>query len=57
MNEESKGIVLVVDDDTHVLSATTMLLNAHGYSAIACQDSREAVRRMVEAGADIASPT
>ena len=53
MKEESKGIVLVVDDDPHVIAATTMLLNTKGYTAIACQDSREAVRRMVEAGADI----
>jgi len=53
MKEESKGIVLVVDDDPHVLSATTMLLNTKGYTAIACQDSREAVRRMVEANAEI----
>lgn len=53
MKEESKGIVLVVDDDPHVLAATTILLNTKGYTAIACQDSREAVRKMVEAGADI----
>ncbi len=53
MKEESKGVVLVVDDDIHVLSATSMLLDAKGYTAIACQDSREAVRRMVEANADI----
>ena len=53
MKEESKGTILVVDDDPHVLAATSMLLDAKGYTAIACQDSREAVRRMVEANAEI----
>ena len=53
MKEESKGIILVVDDDPHVLAATSLLLDAKGYTAIVCQDSREAVRRMVEANAEI----
>lgn len=53
MTEESKGVVLVVDDDPHVLTAVSMLLNSKGYTAISCQDSRRAVRMMVEAGVDI----
>src|SRR3990172_5657361 len=53
MIEENKGIVLVVDDDPHVLAATSLLLDANGYTSVPCQDSREAVRRMVEANAEI----
>lgn len=53
MTRENKGIVLVVDDDPHVLTATSMLLNDKGYTAVACQDSREAVRRILSADADI----
>lgn len=53
MTEESKGIVLVVDDDPYVLTAAAMLLNSKGYSAVACQDPREAVKKLREGNVDI----
>ncbi len=53
MTEDSKGNVLVVDDDPYVLTAASMLLNDKGYSAVACQDPREAVRKLRDGNIDI----
>lgn len=51
--KENKGVVLVVDDDPYVLSATSALLNSKGYFTIACQDPREAVIKLLEGNEDI----
>ena len=53
MTRENKGVVLVVDDDPHVLTATALLLNDRGYSTRACQDPRDAVRKLREDEIDI----
>ena len=51
--KENKGIVLVVDDDPYVLSATSALLNSKGYFTVACQDPRDAVIKLLEGNKDI----
>lgn len=51
--KDNKGIVLVVDDDPYVLSATSALLNSKGYFTIACQDPRDAVIKLLEGNKDI----
>lgn len=53
MTIENKGIVLVVDDDPYVLTAVAMLLNGKGYSAVACQDPREAIKKLRDGNIDI----
>lgn len=53
MIKENKGVILVVDDDPSVLNATSMLLKSTGYTAVPCQDPRNAVIRLMEGGVDI----
>lgn len=51
MNLE-KATVLVVDDNEFVLAATSAVLKGHGFSAILCSDSREAVGKIQENGVE-----
>ena len=51
--KDNKGVILVVDDDPYVLSATSALLNSRGYFTIACQDPRDAVIKLLEGNKDI----
>lgn len=53
MTIENKGVVLVVDDDPYVLTAAAMLLNGKGYTAVACQDPREAIKKLRDGNIDI----
>ncbi|MBI3397887.1 MAG: response regulator [Deltaproteobacteria bacterium] len=46
MEQEKKGVILIVDDDPLVLSATAALLDGQGYSVATCNDPRNAINTM-----------
>jgi putative two-component system response regulator len=44
MNKGKDKSILVVDDNAFVLESTAELLEAHGYSVVACSDAKEAIQ-------------
>lgn len=51
--ENKTGVILVVDDDEFVLSATSALLEGRGYTVSACNNPREAINKLKGNGFDI----
>ncbi len=49
MTDEIKGTLVVVDDNSYVLDATTLLLNGNGYTVDACDNAWDALKK-VETG-------
>lgn len=54
MNEQTGQSILVVDDDSYVLSAVSLILNKHGYSVLACNSAEEAISILNDTRIDIA---
>ena len=44
MNKDKGKSILVVDDNAFVLESTAELLEAYGYSVVACSDAKEAIQ-------------
>jgi len=53
MNLKQYGSVLVVDDDPDVLQFTSLLLQKHGYSAVPCSSSGEAMDVLKDKKVDV----
>jgi len=53
MNLKQYGSVLVVDDDPDVLQFTSLLLQKHGYSAVPCSSSAEAMDVLKDKKVDV----
>jgi len=53
MQPESQGTIFVVDDDRYVLESVTTLLREFGFTVIAFENGREAIRRFASEPVDL----
>lgn len=53
MHQESKGVILVVDDDAFVLDSVSALLKAYGYSVISSSNAADAIEKFQSGNIDV----
>lgn len=53
MKEQSKGFVLIVDDDVFVLDSVSALLAAHGYEVVSCNNAADATEKFQSGNIDV----
>ncbi len=53
MNQNNKGLILVVDDEPFVLESVSVLLKEYGYSVTSCSNAKDAIDKFQENKIDV----